>query len=103
MATEIKDFNSANISIDEKSYENILVYNISCKSLIDAKPLRIRFVKVEGFIKVYDGTRYLVLFAPEEYDAICNRIRYLISLSDLHILFLIIMQESNLIRMTHYL
>ena len=29
-------------------------------------------------IRVYDGTRYLVLFGPEKYDAIYNRIRYLI-------------------------
>ena len=26
-----------------------------------------------------DGTSYLVLFGPEKYDAIYNRIRYLIS------------------------
>ena len=44
--------------IDEKSYEIILVYNISYKSLIDSKPLRIIVNKIEGFIRVYDGTRY---------------------------------------------
>ena len=32
-----------------------------------------------GFIRVYDGTRYLVLFGPEKYDVIYNRIRYMIS------------------------
>ena len=37
------------------------------------------FDKVEGFIRVYDGARYLILFGPEKYDAIYNRIRYLIS------------------------
>ena len=47
--------------------------------MISAKPLCMRFDKVEGFISVYDGTRYLVLFGPEEYDAISNRIRYLSS------------------------
>ena len=31
------------------------------------------------FIRVYDGTRYLVLFGPEKYDSTYNRIRYLIS------------------------
>ena len=46
-----------NILIDEESYENILVCNMSCKTLIDAKPLRIRFDKIDGFIRVYDGTR----------------------------------------------
>ena len=64
---------------DEKSSESILVYEISYKNLIGGKPLRVRFVKVDGFIKVYDGTRHLVLFGPEKYDAIYNRIRYLIS------------------------
>ena len=42
-------------------------------------PLRIRFEKVDGFIKIQDGTRYLVLFSTGCYDAIDNRIRYLIS------------------------
>ena len=36
-----------------------------------------RFNKVNGFIRVYDGTRHLVLFGPEKYDAIYNRTRYL--------------------------
>ena len=36
---KIEDFNLDNILIDEKSYEYILVYNISCKTLIDAKNL----------------------------------------------------------------
>ena len=48
------------ISVDKKSYENILVYKISYKSLIDSKPLRIRFDKIDGFIRVYVGTWYLV-------------------------------------------
>ena len=76
--TKIKDFHFDNILINEKSYKNILVYEISYKTLIGAKPLRIRFDKVDGFIKVSDGTTYLVLFDPEKYDAIYNNIRYLI-------------------------
>ena len=50
-----EDFNLDNILIDEKSFENILIYNISYKPLSDAKPLRIRFDKIDGFIRVYDG------------------------------------------------
>ena len=46
---------------------------------MDAKPVQIRFDKLDGFIKIYDGTRYLVLFGPERYDAVYNRIRYLIN------------------------
>ena len=44
-----------------------------------AKPLRIRFNKIDGFVRVYDGTTYLVLFRSEKYDSIYNRIRYIIS------------------------
>ena len=63
------------ILIDEKQYQNSLAYNISYKTLIGEKPLRTRFNNVEGFIRVYDETRYLVLFGPEKYDVIYNRIR----------------------------
>ena len=36
---KIEDFfNFDNILIDEKSCKNILVYNVLCKTLIDAKP-----------------------------------------------------------------
>ena len=35
---KIEDFNLYNILTGKKSYENILFYNISCKTLIDAKP-----------------------------------------------------------------
>ena len=49
------------------------------KTLIGSKLLRIKFDKMDGFIRIYDWTRYLTLFGPEKY-AIYNRIRYLISL-----------------------
>ena len=35
---------------------------------------------INGFIKIYGGSKYLVLLGPEKYDTIYNRIRYLISL-----------------------
>ena len=38
------------------------------------------FDTVDGFIRDYDGTRYLVLFGLEKYDAIYDRIRYIIGL-----------------------
>ena len=75
---KIEDFNLDTILTDEKSYKNILVHNISYKTLIDAKPLCIRFDKTDGFIRVYDGTIYLVLFESKKCDFIYNRIRYLI-------------------------
>ena len=62
---KIEDFDLDNILIDEKSYESNLVYNISY-SLIDSKHLHNRSDKIGGFIRVYDGTRYLVLFGSEK-------------------------------------
>ena len=43
-------------------------------TLIDSKTLIIGFDKIDAIIKVYDGIRYLVLFGPEKYGAIYNRI-----------------------------
>ena len=78
----VEDISFDNILLDEKSYktyQNILIYHISYKLFMGAKPLPIRFNEIDGFIKIYDGIRYLVLFGPGWYDAIYNRIRYLIS------------------------
>ena len=44
----------------KKSYENILIYDVSYKPLIRAKPLYIMFNKVDSFIRYDDGTKYLV-------------------------------------------
>ena len=64
--------------VDEKSHENILVYDISYATLIDSKLLCIRFDKIDGFIRIYDRTRYLTLFGSGKY-VFYNRIRYLVS------------------------
>ena len=40
--------------------------------------MRIRFKKIDGFVRVNDETKYLVLFGAEKYDSIYNRIRYLV-------------------------
>ena len=50
--------------------KNLLVYNISYDSYINYKPLLIRFNKIDRFIRVYDGNKYLVLFGSEKYDSI---------------------------------
>ena len=52
----------------------------SYKTLIDPKTWRFRFDKIDGFIRIYDGTRYLTFFGSEKCDAIHGKIRYLISL-----------------------
>ena len=57
-----EDFDFDNILIDEKLCKNILINDIWYKTLIDARPLHIRFEKAGGFIRVYDGTGLLVLF-----------------------------------------
>ena len=52
-----------NILLDEKSYEtyeNILIYDISFKTSMCAKPFPIRFDKIDGFIKTHNGFRCLV-------------------------------------------
>ena len=58
---KVGKFDFDNILLDKKSYknsyENILIYDISYKTLMGAKPLRIRLDKIDLFIKIYDGTR----------------------------------------------
>ena len=71
---EVFDFH--NIYIDEISHKKIF-YDISCKALIVAKYLLIRFDKVNGFIRDYGWTKYLVLLGLDKYDTTYNRIKYL--------------------------
>ena len=42
---KLKNFDLDHFLIDEKSHENILINNISYKTLIGPKPLRIKFDK----------------------------------------------------------
>ena len=44
------------------------------------KPLHITFDKIDGFMRIYNGTRFLVLFGSKKYDAVYNRIMYILSL-----------------------
>ena len=90
---------------DEKSQKDILILDILYENLIGAKPLRIRFDKIDGFIRSYDGTRYLRLFGSEKFDAIYNRIGYLTSLKNsiTYVFFFIITRKSKLILMILYL
>ena len=55
-----------------------MVDDFSYKTLIGTNLLCIRFDKTDGFIRVYNGIRDLVLFGDEKYDLIYNRIRYFI-------------------------
>ena len=67
------------------------------KTLIGAKPLNIRFDKIDRFIRIPNGSRYLVLYGLENY-ASYTRIRYLKKSG-----ILVIMQKSILIHMIFYL
>ena len=66
-----------------KTYENILIYEISYKTIMGAKPLHIWFNKINEFIKNYDGIRYSVLFGS--------------------VVLIIIFQESELVHLILYL
>ena len=41
--------------------------------------MRFRFDKINEFITIYDGIRYLILYDYKRYNAIYDRIKYLIS------------------------
>ena len=66
------DFDFDDILLDEKLYkeknENILIYDISYKASVNAKPLCIRFNKIDEFIKTHNGVRCLVLFDYRWFD-----------------------------------
>ena len=55
----------------------LLVNEIPYKTLMSAKFFRSRFEKIDGFVRVYCGSKYLILFGGENYDFIYNRFRYL--------------------------
>ena len=76
---KIEYFDFDNILIDEILYKNILVYDISYKTLFGSKQLHVRLDEADEFVKVYAGTRYLTLLGSEKYHVIYYRIRYLIS------------------------
>ena len=107
------------ILLDEKSYkktyENILIHEISYKTFVGEKPLSIRFNKVNGLIKIYNGIRYLELFdsynefyyrnISKIYNAFSDWIKYLISEKSgfTEIVLIIILEKSELIHIILHL
>ena len=76
------DNNPGNILLEKKSYKtykNILIYNISYKSFMGSTPTRIRFEKLDVFIKTYFEIRYLVILDHSQFHKICDKIKYLMS------------------------
>ena len=76
------DTGFSSILLDEKLYigknKYILIYNMLYKTSTDANSLRIRCNKINGFIKIHNKIRYVVLF-DDWCDNICYSIEYLIS------------------------
>ena len=79
---KIEDFDFDNVLLYDKSYKNILIYDVFYKTLIGKKPLSIIFNKVDGFIRYYDATKWLVLFGFEKFNATYDRFRYIIQLKN---------------------
>ena len=65
----VKNFDTNNIKIDEKSYKNILIYRIGYVIIKDLKyiklnsvyPLYLIFSKVNGYLEEINGNKYLTL------------------------------------------
>ena len=79
-----EDINNDKILLDKKSYKNVLIYKLLYKKFIDAKPFPIKFNKVDGLIKIYNGIRYLELSNSYDtnyrvYNKIFDEINYLIT------------------------
>ena len=66
-----RDIDFSDILLSKKLYkennEIILIYDISYKTSIASKALRIRYNKIDGIIKIHQRIRYSILFG---YDLI---------------------------------
>ena len=70
----IKNFDSNNIKIDEKSYKNILIYDIGYVTIKDLEYVKINsvnhlyliFNKVSGYFEEINGNKYLTLVPTNE-------------------------------------
>ena len=60
--------------------------------------MHVRYDEIDGFIKIHNGIRYLVLFDFGWLDKICSSIKYLLLLQIvLQIVLIITLQKSKLI------
>ena len=89
---KIEKFDFDKFLLNKKSNKNILFYGILYKTLTGAKLLCISFDKIDGFIRIYGGNKYLVLYGPEKYDAIYERMRLYVKKVVLHMFFLLNMK-----------
>ena len=64
----------------KKIFEKFSASDISYKTSASPKLLRIRFYKIDGFIRVFRSEfKHLVLFDNGLFDKICDKIKYLVS------------------------
>ena len=77
----INDLDLENILIDEKSYKNVLIYDVAYKTSYGAKPLHTDFEKVNGYIIKYNKIRYLTSYhSNKKMKEFLIELRYLIML-----------------------
>ena len=59
-----------------KNHMKMFLVYISLTNLFKINSIKL-FDKINRFTRVFDGTRYLILFRSEKYNSIYNRIIYL--------------------------
>ena len=62
----IKNLDPNNIKIDEKPYNNILIYRIGYVIPNSVKPLHLITNIINGYIEEYNGNKYLALVQTDE-------------------------------------
>ena len=73
----INNLNLNNILFDEKSYEDILIYDVAYKTPYGSKSLGIIFDKIDEYIRIYDGTKHLAFpHSNEKFERIFDKISY---------------------------
>ena len=103
----IKDRDSylVDILLVEKLYEYISFFDIPCKTSTGPKPLRIKFDKTNGFIRVRgEEFRHFLLSDDGLFDKMFDKSKYLISEKVvLQLVLIIILEKSKLIHIILYL
>ena len=51
---DINDLHSVSVLIDRESYENVLIFDVTYKTLYHTKLLHIVFDKVDGHVRKYE-------------------------------------------------
>ena len=66
--------------MDEKSNENILIYNFLYKNVIGAELLCIIFIKVDGFIRDYGGTKNFAWVGSGKCNTIFYKVEFIMKI-----------------------